>query len=575
MENKLLEKIENTECPTVEDFFTSEEAPLMEKLATLTPELNLSNIRFIRATLKKTKRSITEAELKVCEDILAKRRRQAGEALIASVDTDCLAVKKTFDDLKKKASALYGKHKQSFSFEEAAAVSYDYMKAVGITDETAVVSTTSATSQSALTVFGSASALSILDEDVPKVGDIKTPINTYVALLRPKKGTAEAYNENIKKFFVECLRYSLHRGRVKVNEFGLLGTLSKITTGAKIDLSKLTRDKELQVKAMTSGFIGKSLVTFDQKKLDKINYLADKLDLHVTIFAKCEDSGVISAISGNNTVLQLPVSFILSLTQTHKQMSARIEGVDLSEFADHASPVVKKNGKAIRLTDGDIILDNNKAVSVKYFQGNKNCFVNANNAFIDAALELMAYGINRRAIRSAIEYELPAEQISDTEIGEDTALILGTYRAAMELAIPTSYSNVRYTDNKRGILCTAYAMPSKYTVGRCFKEEDHKVCFLGVTNDYDGFIDYKDLRRVCDYFFDLCKRGIVVSARPVTGKATDALDKMCGTLGYKLYPDNDYFYKLNYHGFVFEVIDSYKLHDIGDIVKTDGDIEQN
>ena len=216
---------------------------------------------------------------------------------------------------------------------------------------------------------------------------------------------------------------------------------------------------------------------------------------------------------------------------------------------------------------GTLVTNDNKVIAARYFLGNNNGYANTMRALTDMIIELVSYGVNRRSIAFAHEYIFPARKNSEKELGEDLAYILATYRMSMELASPTPYSNIRYSVAQQGMLTTAFSRIPKNTPKRCFVSDDSYICVLSIDRHSDGTVDFKELRRFCDRFFELCRSERVLSARPVFGSLSDALKKMSGKMSYYLYERGTNLLEGEFFGIVFEVLDERRLNPIGEVEK--------
>lgn len=550
---------------TVENFFTLDDKELMDKISVYAPGLCYSNVQFIRSELKKEGKEPTYATLMLFEAILEERRHYADGAIISEIEADSLTAKETYEDLKKKAMYLYGKGNKSFTLKEAAKISDDYMKTVSREDETILADGALVKDKDALTVFCERSAISFLKKPYEADSGKLNP-DMGIALLKPAEGAEEDYEKNISSFSAVGAKYAVHEGKMKVSGYGIIGTLTELCDGVRADVSRLTDSKDCPVTALTSAYKGRYLVVFDPSNREKLIRLAAKHSLDTVYFAISSIDGRFTAMGKESLTLDIPMSLIRALKYSTRKSKAIIENGERVE-AKHLTPKAVKSKKLNSVPKGTLITNDNKVITARYFLGNGNGYANTMHALTDMIIELVSYGVNRRSIAFAHEYIFPARKNSEKELGEDLAFILATYRMSMELASPTPYSNIRYSAAQRGMLTTAFSRIPKTTPKRCFVSDDSYICVLSVDQHSDGTVDFKELRRFCDRFFELCRSGRVLSARPVFGSLSDALEKMCGNMSYYLYERGTNLLESEFRGVVFEVLDERRLNPIGEVEK--------
>lgn len=562
MDNKLL--IPTVRQTVIRNFFELDNEALATAVAKAAPKLTSDNAIFIRNALKKEKRSVSVAELRIYEAMLSKRRKHTDGATVTELETDRIAIKESYADLMQKAAVIYGKHKNGLTLSEAARVSNEYMKRIGRDDYTSVVAPRESLDPNKVTITCGRSAISFVPDNSKEFIDkeaLKPLANTAIALLLPAEGAEKDYESEIKKFF----KLPLCRGQIKISNHGIIGALCDITNGFVADPSALAEGTDEQINALVYEYSGKYLLFFSAEKKEALSKLADKHSLVFRYFAKTASDGRIICVGKSSVRFNIPLSLVKTLKNSNRQETASV----YSEIgsAEYILPKAIKKRTSNVISDGTLVLANNRVIAAKYFRGNTGCYENAVNTAVDLLLELAAYGVNRRAVAFACQYEMPALESDSESLGEDLSLILGLYRVTMELASPTSYSDIRYTAKDRGMLCSAYAMRPKETVGRSFTSAGNKICLLSIAESSDGSVSFNELRRVCDKFYDLVRKGLVLSSVAVTGSATDALDSMSGELTYTLSEGSDYLKDGSFKGILFEVSDAKKLRSVAEVTK--------
>ena len=145
--------------------------------------------------------------------------------------------------------------------------------------------------------------------------------------------------------------------------------------------------------------------------------------------------------------------------------------------------------------------------------------------------------------------------------------MLGIYRACIELALSEGRTSVCYGEE-----CSAsvalYSTVPRHPVSMSFTEAGSYVGFLPMEIGSDGLVDFASLRRICDEFISLCKKGQVLSARAVTECPRNTLSKMSGTLCARLDEKGKVLEDISCKGIVFETREKDSSRIIGRVAFT-------
>ena len=229
----------------------------------------------------------------------------------------------------------------------------------------------------------------------------------------------------------------------------------------------------------------------------------------------------------------------------------------------YAIQLAVKLGLCIVILTGGI----SESVRIRYERlgPRENAFAEAVNGLTDALLTLVSHGIDRRTVCSAVAYEFPRHGVSEKELGENLALILGVYRVGVELVLREGMTDVNYTD-RRCLLATLYAEEPRRLIENKFTKEGSHITLLSLGSGSDGLVNFSDVRSLCDRFIELCKEGKVYSARAVTGDLSAALRDMSNELTAELADGGKPLIRVNCRGILFETDADTDLNLIGKVV---------
>ncbi len=345
--------------------------------------------------------------------------------------------------------------------------------------------------------------------------------NTVFAIIYSKCNRAEYLDKYNTLVSTSAFKKNSQKA-VEINELGILTALLTLTHGVSIDMTALPFDssKEGELSTLVSCGKGYYIIAFNVDNEDALAEAASECDLELYVFAKNINKHYVVI---NNGIKEYNVkqSLFRSIAETVHTYSVKIE-------KESFSPTDYTDDFSVNCADGSNCTQNDIFISTLYSNDNSN-FVKGINVVIDSVLPLLLNGIDRRNIGLTFKYGLPA---SITSIGKGLALILGAYRAMMELCIPDKYSSLVFNDlDNSSVLCTAYGAGSDKNVPKTFVGEGEHVYLLTFARQSNSnpelMPDFDDLRKMCDHIAYLSENGDIKSARTFNGSIKDTVTAMC------------------------------------------------
>lgn len=538
----------------IENPFGLTENELEEISAVLTPK----NTEFIEAEYKGLGKTPSYAELKIFGAILETRRRYADSYLISEIESDSIALRETYADLLQKARAVFEKKTERLSLDEAAYVCGEYMRYIGRRDRlTSLCADTDSISENSLSIYEENGKSTVVfegkakkrkSEKVRKIG------KGYAVLLLD----GENYDESAALFFADSKIDVSYNCRIKIGAYGIVGALCSLTDGVRVDTARLCSDIPAE-RLLTKEFFGKYLILCHRDNLKIITDKAIEMGLTATYFANTERDGLFTTRD-----MKMPIRLLRALLHSARETAVCPDEPNFSSVHKLRVTAKAKDG-ACRISENEILRHSGRVISPLCICPESNSFAEAVNGLTDALLNLVARGIDRRAVCSAVAYEFPRHGVSEKELGENLALILGVYRVGVELVLREGMTDVNYTD-RRCLLATLYAEEPRRLIENKFTKEGSHITLLSLGSGSDGLVNFSDVRSLCDRFIELCKEGKVYSARAVTGDLSAALRDMSNELTAELADGGKPLIRVNCRGILFETDADTDLNLIGKVV---------
>ena len=527
-----------------------EDGSAFEDIKAAVPTLNSNNLRHIAKIYSRYRRLPTFEELRLYGAILERRRTCAEGILVSSPDTDSIAVGETYKDMMEKARTLVGRKVDSLTLEESAAVLGEYMRMIGRYDCRSFVT---GIEREGLSIDCEGESLMVLGGKKRKKRRPSSPLN--------KEGYALMLVNNVpaaRSFLSEKSVRAMYERLVRVGDMGLIGLLSRECRGCVVDNYALSEELPLHT-LMTDSFIGDYVVIVEHTNAKKLLALAKDRGIDVRHFANTEKKPF---IRGRHP--RVPVGLVRELMESRRAVRPTVSDT----LAPYESlPVSAVDGERARDITDTLLMSRGRLVSAICIVPEDNAFTGTVNALVDGILRLTAAGVDRCAISISSVYEFPKNDTSAEALGRNIGAILGVYRVGVELALMDGHTEVRYTDRRR-LGCALYASASRTDMRSRFVSEDSYVGFLPLESRGDGLVDMASLRRVCDEFIKLVRRGAVLSARAVTKAPIETIGDMEGDMVAELSENGRIIAKTPCKGILFESSINLKNNAIGRLKRT-------
>ncbi len=557
---------------------------LLELARSTTPSMTRSDFYFCQQQYKKQKKSPSVAELRMINALLEERKRSTEHDVLSYVQSEDHVIAQTYQDMMAKLRVLSPEKKIPPSLSEAAAVSARYMRRIGRTDTASALSTNcqdktdyQLRAKSSFPSVSTTSGLPLLRLSNKDASPLELlPSGTAFVIVCPKAATGDGtsgydyydYEEKLKSFLADEEIPSLYMGSVRVNRFGILYTLARLCKGVFADLRQLPHMEEpLALSCLVKNYRGCLLLSAERANTAQLVELAKKHDLSAAYFAKATESGWWRTSQEASVFLDMKLSFILSLANGKSQGNFVCPAENLRSACHHLPLSVTDDEGSIGKTEGaDLLRADGHLLAPVFSEAKDACFSNALNTVLDAVLRLICRGINRRAITLAFTYLLPYYGKESQDSGKDLSLILGAYRAAIELACPQKAPTVKYTDQPRALCCTAYAPIPHRELSDTFQRSGSNFYYLSFRRDPNGLPDFESFRQMCDSFFGWLTQGKIFSACPILGSLPSAVYDMATGGEIQFSSLSEEYKNFFCQGILFEASDIPELRTLGTVL---------
>jgi len=552
----------------IDSFFELSDKELMEKIEKTAPLLNYSNIKLIREQYMAIGIAPSLEELHICEAILGERRRYTEGLVFSEIDSDCIAIKETFDDLLKKHSTLKAaKGSIPLSMENAAHVLGEYLRMIGRQDSLTPMSSAPlyGDSEPSLRIMDNEGTPCFVFENSKAKETKKTKSNTQTAViyLAPSDDRPDCEGSVQKLFEDEIFKRSIN-DKVKIGKYGIIGALSDLTRGVRLDISKLPYGDTSYSKAIVTS--GNYLIFAPKTNVSELRALAQTHGLTFVYFANTTDTGKFEGVS--STPFNMPISLVKLLKNSQRCVIPKMNGAKLGVSSEAACAFAAAGVEKEELSVGLTIENNGRSISAATLYPSENAFGESVNMLTELILTLVARGINRRAICSVLDHKIPKIN-NAAESSKALGMILGVYRVGVEMALPVRLTNVEFKNDENRLLTAMYAPTPRKSVSPNFTTEGANVGFIPLATLSDGLVDFTDLRRICDSFTELCRNGTVLSARAVTGNFAKCVDGMENDLLAELNESGKQLAGAEHRicGILFETQKSNRINIVGKVYK--------
>ena len=448
----------------------------------LIPAMRDADVAVCRTQYRYERRIPTCGELRLLNTLVALRRRSPGCGFLSQVQLEQDALRQTYDDLLQKLRYREPNRTLPPTLEEASRVCTSYLRMIGI---------------------GVADA----GRQAPQL-----PIPTETALLLiTDTQDARPSEDRLADFLTSEAVRPLYRERLTVGTFGLIGLLAQRCGGVFLDPDRLPHREEepLSPSALAEAYHGCTVIGTNKQSVSFLEELAGVYGLRIRYFAKATQSGKFRVKQDTPLSMELTIPFLRRLLSAKEAMEATLPEQSLKSVCPH---------RLLRSPAGTYTLR---------CEAERNCFSAALNTVLNSVITILPQGVDRRSLVLSLDYALPAEGTDRQELGQTFSLILGAYRATMELALPEENSRLRYTeDGNCALSCTVRSRQKATPLPDTAREAGTSIGYLSFRREADGMPDFESVRQSCDLFSRLAREGRVLSARAVFGDPLVAMKKM-------------------------------------------------
>ncbi len=500
-------------------------------------------------------RSPSEKELDIYGSLLEHRRTLAEGYAVSGLESDSLSLKQTYKDMLQKSEAIYGSRSMCGGLEASAHICSEYMRYIGRYDGDTRITAGAIPDSRAFVIGEGKTALSFGGK--PRASKPQKPIKQRLAIILLD---GEDYEASVRSLFSDSCARTLCTRIIRIEGYGMIGAVAELCVGVRMDQDRISRGTA-PWQTLTKKYIGRHLVLCPTENAQSLCTVAKEHGLHATHFAFTDSKS--RKITANG--FELSTSVIRSLIYGKQPTVVTLPVPELSKRTAERSITVRQEGESRRHSIGTAIKAQGSIFAPVCICPETNAYADAVNALTDSILILLASGVDRRAVCSALCYELPKGDVSPEAMGEDMGLILGVYRVAVELAPSEGLTRVIY-GKERTLSGALYATVPRKPVGDKFKEDGSYLALLTLGTDSEGMYSFSELRRMCDTFCDLYRDGRVLSAVAVRSSLYDAIDSLGGEMTAELSDNGRLIGDASLKGILFEVRDKKGLNIIGRVM---------
>lgn len=488
-------------CPSYSDdqqaisLIRGSDGELSDLQREVTPHMSSAELSFCRRFFLEKRRIPCIGELRLLDRAALLRRERAELIQVESLHSEDPFVAETYRDLLAKRHALYPQKRTAPTLREIGHVGASYMKMIG---RESLVS------------------LAPPKRDTPRKG-------AALLLLLPKEEEGEAYAKRLDALWSRQETQELDPTRIPITKEGLLGILASYGGGLIGEPSLLPSSEERSVFSLLGdAYAGYELWNLSRRNGALLSSLAEEQGLLALPLFRATD-GEDLIIRGREP--SDPVR-VLSLA-LYRQLSTLPFLSHLTvpkETVPQSSPVSleRRTLQATKLPPMTLLCakQSRQVIDNGFLQGVSLC--------LDTLLALVSRGVDRRAVGFSLSYELLSQRHEEELRGQNLALLLGVYRATVELAAPQDAPRIAFGSPRRRADCVAFASQPDAILPMGGGEPEDRVYYLPLWEG--GFPDFKRIRDACDQLTQLWKEGVIHSARATVGSPISLLSSMGGEL---------------------------------------------
>ncbi|MBO5306164.1 MAG: hypothetical protein J6B12_05320 [Clostridia bacterium] len=510
------------------------QASLLERFsAVYLPDMGTAELKCCQHYYQRHQRTPKTAdELAFLNGLVAQHFRDPSAVLISETKTEDRFLAETFADLMNKRAAVNPDYKMPCSFAEIPQIAQKYLDSCKKSPSVVDTLIFDCIDHHMLSLTAKKAIPSLLYGDkengISGGERISHALVKHASLSAGDKLYAFLKSTDPTENFEEKLLTLASRSEVitsakrlcPISRRGLLCELAELGRGFDVALSRLYGE-DASATRLLDGDVGLLLVIEDTKAS---GMLMEALDLGLR-------PRLVGELRGDNQILLKrnesdEYRFSLHLLETlsfsrayHTNMQPAKTNKDALSVSECRTKTVGKNNVFLAHVKGD-----SSRHAALY-------------ASLYAVSALVARGASLRDVRLAHRFGLPLTSLSPETLGEGLALLLGLYRASMELELHTVNSNVTETDENAFFDLYALSQRPENAYPDRLTHTGSRVYLLQPLYDEAGNPDFEDYKNMLEYVGKLQKNGHVLSARAVVGDVIPALERMSDNLLVEYLPD--------------------------------------
>lgn len=490
---------------------------------------------------EKYKRDPFVDELKMLDMLLCARESDSSFLALTELFTNDAFVARTYSDLLKKRGQIWPQLERPCTLYEAANMATTYIRrakgenpgthplpsienlrdAITYPDVTCVAAPNSAYRMRLLplscTEIAEGDALILM---APEADDTQNAFR--------RKSAALLRNKTLMQYV---------KGTSMVGNGGILQELLKITDGAAVYLSALSPiGTSVPLTTLCQGFEGCHILRVSSHQWNIVTAFLAKGGVRALPFASIKKEPKFVFCRDKNTSFFIDTYFLRTVNRSRtisaKLLDESLSAPDAISFGGIGGGKCSYLAPEIALQIGEVAeMDSTACVAASSSPINAP-YKTALWSVLAPVASLSLCGVPYSNQALSIALELPEAPTDETTVGKCTSLILGLYRAQMELGLDTAGSvSIRSTKDLKDPCVSVWASSQNVKkTASTFAKSGSSVYAVTPTLDAEGLPDFAALRQLLNRIAKFADEGKILSSRVLVGEAiTDGIRKMSNT----------------------------------------------
>ena len=438
---------------------------LKQMIQDLKLSMSLADLSFCQHYFANTEKRVpTLEEIYFVDAIVRSRLGHADRYRIARTNRGGGALIATYEDFLQKAAVF--QRKIPLLQNEAAEIAAKYLERIGAGRDLSRIPRPTGVS--------------------PKRARAPFPRETAFSLLLPTEEN-DGYDESVQRFLADSSVQYRVRGVLPIGEGGIAPTLSHVTNGVFADLSRLSSDETVppSLSCLCEDFHGRQIVAVARADAEWLADEADRFALRAVYFAKATTSKKFTLAREHNPYLNMDIGFMRAV----------------------------ENGTQ----DGDFYLPENDAENALFYRAMYDA--------ISTVWQSTAARHARRDVSLRVNYRFPSKKVSPDALGQNFSLILGVYRAMIELCI-AGVSHVEFEEALEAPFCQITSFAPLRTLPETFTQAGQFVYAVPLEETPDGLPLFDRCRIVTDSLTKCSREKKITATAKLSSTVAETLSAM-------------------------------------------------